>query len=134
MPGTPNADRDTVLFVHTLTSALACSTQHEVPELVLPTPREPSPAAQRVRVLEKLDEALAQVDRVIRSKKMRPSSTSLATLGRRMVQRGEKYDAVERTYTPGPGFTALGDALATDWITGLLVEGYRTGKISEGSA
>lgn len=105
-----------------------------MPELELPTPREPSPAAQRVRVLEKLDEALVQVDKVIRSKKMRPSSTSVATLGRRMIQRGEKYDAVERTYTPGPGFTALIDSLGADWIASELAEGIRTGKISEGSA
>ncbi|BBX87919.1 hypothetical protein MAUB_57920 [Mycolicibacterium aubagnense] len=61
-----------------------------------------------------LDATLADLEAVIRSRKNPPSDVSAATLGRRLVERGEVYDAVSRTYTPGPGFFTLFDALVTD--------------------
>lgn len=63
-----NASRETQLYLHTLASSLACATQTPMPVFQISGPREDSPSAQRVRVLEQLDETLTGLDTVIRSK------------------------------------------------------------------
>ncbi|MCC9179453.1 hypothetical protein MMAG44476_27228 [Mycolicibacterium mageritense DSM 44476 = CIP 104973] len=109
-----NASRDTQLYVHTLASALACASKNEVPTLEPDNGREPSPAAQRSRVLSRLDAVLVDLDRVLRAKKIGPTGVPRATLGRRLASNGEVYDAVKRTYTPGPGFNALAAGLISE--------------------
>lgn len=109
-----NASRDTQLYVHTLASALACASKNEVPVLEPGTDREPSPAAQRTRVLQRLDAVLVDLDRVLRAKGIPPTGVPRATLGRRLASNGEIYDAVKRTYTPGPGFNALAAGLISE--------------------
>lgn len=63
-----------------------------------------------------LDATVADLEAVIRSRKNPPAGVSAATLGRRLVERDEVYDAVNRTYTPGAGFFILFDALVTDGV------------------
>lgn len=112
------ATRETMLYMHTLASAVACASQSEMPVLVADPVREPSPAAQRLRVLRNLDSALDEVDALLRSKKVQPVGVPTATLGRRMIESGEIYDAVNHTYTPGSGFDAL--------IAGVYVDAVNT--------
>lgn len=113
MPVIENATRDTQLFVQTLASALACASSNDFAVLLVEVEREPSPVAQRVKVLETLDSTLNDLDALLRSKKAPPAGVARATLGRRLASRGEVYDAVQRTYTPGPGFDALLAGLAS---------------------
>ncbi len=118
-----NASRDTQLYMHTLASALACASTDEVPVLVLDGECEPSPAAQRVRVLSQLDTVLGDLNRVLGAKKLPPSGVPRATLGRRLASNGEVYDAVKRTYTPGPGFDALAAGLISEAVTNAAAAG-----------
>ncbi|KRQ29949.1 hypothetical protein AOT83_10955 [Mycobacteroides sp. H001] len=104
------------LYLHTLGSSIACATQTKAVTLELGDTREPSPAAQKAKVSRLLDEAMASLDAVIRSKKLPSTDIPAATLGRRLIERGETYDAVNRTYTPGPGFAAYLAALVTDEV------------------
>ncbi len=129
MPSITNAGRDTQLYLHTLASAIACASQSAVPVLDVPSDREASPAAQRVRVLRHLDETLTSLDAVIGSKKVPPLAIPVATLGRYLVERGENYDAVARTYTPGPGFSGFIDGLLADAMTKEINEAAKAGKI-----
>ena len=122
--------RDTQLFMHSMGAALACTADGAVLELDLAGAREPSPAAQQVRVFERLDGVLGQIDTMLRSKKTPPTGVPTATLGRRLVASGENYDAVARTYTPGPGFEALVRALiadATDYATQQAIQSGQIG-------
>ena len=50
----------------------------------------------------------------LRAKKIAPTGVPRATLGRRLASNGEVYDAVKRTYTPGPGFNALAAGLISE--------------------
>lgn len=125
-----NATRETQLYLHTLASSIACMTQTSMPVFEVTSVREHSPSAQRVRVLEQLDETLAGLDAVIRAKKVAPVGEPVATLGRRLIERGEIYDAVNRTYTPGPGFAALLDSLVADAVTALTEQAIADGTIS----
>ncbi|CPR39991.1 Uncharacterised protein [Mycobacteroides abscessus] len=125
-----NASRETQLYLHTLASSLACATQTPMPVFQISGPREDSPSAQRVRVLEQLDETLTGLDTVIRSKKVPPVGEPVATLGRRLIERGEVYDAVNKTYAPGPGFAALLDSLTVDAVAKLADQAIADGTIS----
>lgn len=111
-----NAGREVQLYLHTVASAVACASQNKVVRLELGDTREPSPAAQKANVAARLDEAMASLDAVIRSKKLPPTDIPVATLGKRIIERGEKYDAVNRTYTPGPGFEVFLTSLVTDEV------------------
>lgn len=125
-----NASRETQLYLHTLASSLACATQTPMPVFQISGPREDSPSAQRMWVLEQLDETLTGLDTVIRSKKVPPVGEPVATLGRRLIERGEVYDAVNKTYTPGPGFAALLDSLTVDAVARLADHAIADGTIS----
>ncbi|SIM26639.1 Uncharacterised protein [Mycobacteroides abscessus subsp. abscessus] len=125
-----NASRETQLYLHTLASSLACVAQTTMPVLDLTPDREHSPSAQRVRVLEHLDATLSGLDATIRAKKAPPVGEPVATLGRRLIERGETYDAVNKTYTPGPGFAALLDSLAADAMATLTAQGIADGTIT----
>ncbi|SKT54671.1 Uncharacterised protein [Mycobacteroides abscessus subsp. massiliense] len=125
-----NASRETQLYLHTLASSLACLMQTRMPVLDPVPDREHSPSAQRVRVLEQLDATLSGLDAAIRAKKAPPVGEPVATLGRRLIERGETYDAVNKTYTPGPGFTALLDSLAVDAMAALTAQGIADGTIT----
>lgn len=107
--------REQRLYAHTVASAVACASSNTCAQFQV-SGREPSPAAQHVRVLAELDEALAGLDRLIRSKKVAPAGVPTATLGRRLAERGEEFDAVNNTYTPGPGFKVLIQGVAADVI------------------
>ncbi|KXO91107.1 Uncharacterised protein (plasmid) [Tsukamurella tyrosinosolvens] len=122
------ATRETQLYLTTLASVLASSVDAPEPLLDLSDVEEPSPAAQRVAVAEVLDEVLGDLDRILRTKKM-PPARSNATLGRLLVTRGESYDAVKRTYTPGPGFDTLISALANDAVTDAVVAAIDDGTL-----
>lgn len=113
MAAITGATRETRLYMHTLASALACA-QGGVAAQFQVSGREPGPAAQAVRVQQELDVTLTALDRLIRSKKAPPTGIPTATLGRRLIERGEKYDAVNGTYTPGPGFETFLGALVED--------------------
>ncbi|MCW1823167.1 hypothetical protein OLG66_19795 [Mycobacterium senegalense] len=113
-----DAGREMQLYVHTLASALACASGDEAAQFQV-SGREPSPAAQKVRVQQELDVTLTHLDRLIRSKKAPPVGVPTATLGRRLVERGEKYDAIARTYTPGPGFETFLGATVLDTATAM---------------
>lgn len=116
MPTMPNAGREIQLYLHTVASAVACTSQKKAVTLELGDTREPSPAAQKAKVAVLLDTAMASLDAVIRSKKIPPNDIPVATLGKRIIERGEKYDAVNRTYTPGSGFEVFLGALVTDEV------------------
>lgn len=126
MPTIGNASRDTQLYVHTLASALACASPGEMPVLDADGEREPSPAAQRAHTLAQLDAVIVDLDRVFRSKKIPPADVPRATLGRRLASNGEVYDAVKKTYTPGPGFNALVAGLVSEAITDATQSGTGT--------
>lgn len=107
------AGREMQLYMHTLASAIACASGGEAAQFQV-SGREPGPAAQKVRVQQELDVTLTHLDRLIRSKKAPPVGIPPATLGRRLVERGERYDAVAGTYTPGPGFETFLGATVLD--------------------
>lgn len=121
--------RDTQLFMHAMGAALACTADGEVLELDLAGAREPSPAAQKALVFERLDSVLRHIDTMLRSKKTPPSAAPTATLGRRLVANGENYDAVARTYTPGPGFEALVQGLISDAASYMTYQAIQSGQI-----
>ena len=102
-----DAGRGTLLYMHTLASALAAASDKTAVLLDLAGVREPSPAAQKAAVAARLDSAVAQLDASIRSKKVPPARIPRATQGRLMIQDGEVYDAVARTYQPGFPFATF---------------------------
>lgn len=110
----PNASRDTQLFVHAVASALFQADESGAVLLDLSGVNEPSPAAQKQAVAEHLAAAMSGVEALIRAQKNPPARMSGATAGRRLVQRSEVYDAVNGTYTPGPGLQTLVEALLLD--------------------
>jgi hypothetical protein len=109
-----NAGRETQLLMHAMASALACASQTEAVVLDLVEIGEPSPAAQKDAVAERLAAVMTDLEAVIRSKKSPPPRMSTATAGRVLVERDEVYDAVNRTYTPGPGLQTLIEGLVID--------------------
>jgi hypothetical protein len=111
-----NAGRETQLFMHAVGSALACASQTEAVVLDLRGRCEPSPAAQKEAVAERLAAVMTDLEAVIRSQNP-PPRMSAATAGRVLVERGEVYDAVNRTYTPGPGLQTLIEGLLVDAAT-----------------
>ncbi|MCB0927156.1 MAG: hypothetical protein KDB70_04365 [Mycobacterium sp.] len=111
----PDADRSTVAYFHALGAYVAATAGQDAIILDTSEIREPSPAAQRAAVAAKLAEAMGGVERMLRARKTPIRETPRATLGRQMVQDGEVFDAVARTYTPGPQFEAL--------IVGAVVDG-----------
>lgn len=110
--------REQQLYAHAMAAAIACSSSNEFIEFRV-SGREPSPAAQRVRVQQELDEALTGLDAMLRRKKLPPTGTPVATMGRRLAERGERLDAVSGTYTPGPGFQTLAKTVVLDNIAAL---------------
>lgn len=110
--------REQRLYTHTLASAVACSQSNSFVQFQV-SGREPSPAAQEQRVLAELDDALAGLDALIRSKKTAPVGVPVATLGRRLAERDERLDAVAGTYAPGPGLKTLILGVAHDALHAL---------------
>jgi hypothetical protein len=99
---------ETQLLVYAAASAVALASQNDVVTLDLDDePRQPSPGAQRVRVAEKLAEAMTELDKVIRARKTPPANVSVATLARKLVQWGERTDPRGGSYTPGTGLSTL---------------------------
>ncbi|MBX8688096.1 hypothetical protein GO011_11730 [Mycobacterium sp. 20091114027_K0903767] len=122
-----DAGREKQLYMHTLASAVACASSGEAAQFQV-SGREPSPATQKVRVQQELDVTLTALDALIRSKKAPPTGVPTATLGKRLIERGEKYDAINRTYTPGPGFETLLSGIVADTLTAIqLVQLEREG-------
>lgn len=115
--------REQRLYAHTVASAIAMSQSNQLIRFQV-SGREPSPAAQEQRVLSELDEALTGLDRMIRSKKAPPTGVPVATLGRRLAERGERLDAVAATYQPGPGFKTLVLGVAYDAMHALEEGGH----------
>ncbi|MCB9441216.1 MAG: hypothetical protein H6523_13325 [Mycolicibacterium sp.] len=112
----PNADRSTVAYFHALGAYVAATAGKDAILLDLDGVNEPSPAAQRVAVADKLAEAMGGVERMLRAKRAPITETPRATLGRELVQEGEVFDAVAKTYSPGPGFEALIVGAAVDGL------------------
>lgn len=121
MTGLP--PREQRLYTHTVASAIAQTSCNTFAQFQV-SGREPSPAAQEVRVLAELDDALSGLDALIRSKKMAPAGVPVATLGRRLAERDEKFDAVAGTYAPGPGFKTLILGVAHDALHALEEGGH----------
>ena len=113
IPPIPNASRETQLFMHAVGAALACAGQGVVVKLALP-PRQPSPLAQKEAVAQNLAAVMTDVERMLRARKTPVSRMPRATTGRILIERGEVYDAVARTYTPGPGYITMVNALMVD--------------------
>jgi hypothetical protein len=109
------------LYTHTLASAIACAASNTLVEFRV-SGREPSPAAQRVRVLAELDTSLAGLDKLIRAKKAAPAGVPVATLGRRLASNGERIAA--DGYTPGPGLKTFVCSLAADAMHQLAKAGW----------
>ncbi|MFA5710761.1 hypothetical protein [Mycolicibacterium sp.] len=108
------AGRDTVLYIHALAGAMACARSNAPVLLDLRGVNEASPSAQRAAVTELMNQTLADLETMIRSKKVPPPRTSPAVIARKVIELHENYDAVERTYTPGVGFRTLIEGLAID--------------------
>lgn len=115
--------REQRLYTHTLASAVAQASSNTFAQFRV-SGREPSPAAQEVRVLQELDAALTGLERLLRSKKAPPAGVPVATLGRRLAERGEQLDAVNGTYAPGPGFKTLVLGVAHDAMHALEEGGH----------
>lgn len=115
---TEPSPREQRLYAHTVASAVACASSGQFAEFRV-SGREPSPAAQQVRVEQELAVTLAGLDAVIRSKKAPPTGIPTATLGRRLAERDEHFDAVAGTYEPGPGFQTLMLGVAADALHAL---------------
>lgn len=115
--------REQRLYAHTMASAVACSSSGEFAQFTV-SGREPSPAAQQVRTLQELDEALGGIESLLRSKKAPPTGVPVATMGRLLAERDEKFDAVADTYAPGPGFKTLILSVAGDAMAALAEGGY----------
>ncbi|MFV8137410.1 hypothetical protein ACNQR7_07550 [Mycolicibacterium senegalense] len=116
MTGLP--PREQRLYTHTVASAVAQTSSNQFVQFQV-SGREPSPAAQEVRVLAELDAALTGLDALIRSKKTAPVGVPVATLGRRLAERDEQLDAVNGTYEPGPGLKTLILGVAHDALHAL---------------
>lgn len=112
----PNATPATRLFVHAAAAALAQTAHADGAVITLDfgSDRQPSPMAQRELVTLKLTAAMTALEKVIRAQKAAIAEMPTATTGRVLAQRGERYDAVSRTYTPGPGVLTMVNALAAD--------------------
>ncbi|MFL0278091.1 hypothetical protein [Mycobacterium sp. SMC-19] len=115
IPPIQNATRETQLFLHAVGAALAQAGLAEGVTVKLALPeRQPSPLAQKEAVAQKLAAAMSDVERMLRAQKTPVTEMPRATTGRVLVERGEVYDAVNRTYTPGPGFVTLINAITVD--------------------
>ncbi|BBX38023.1 hypothetical protein MMAG44476_38085 [Mycolicibacterium mageritense DSM 44476 = CIP 104973] len=110
--------REQQLYAHAAAAAIACSSSGDFLQFNV-SGREPSPAAQRVRVQQELDEALTGLDAMLRRKKAPPAGTPVATMGRRLAERDERLDAVAGTYTPGPGLQTLAKTITLETISAL---------------
>ncbi len=77
-----------------------------IPTLVLP-PRGPSPAAHRAAVDAAVADLAAECDQMLSRKRIPPTGTPAATLGRRLVSDREVLDIANNTYAPGPGLAAM---------------------------
>lgn len=115
LPPIQNATRETQLFLHAVGAALAQAGLAEgaVVKLTLPS-RQPSPAAQKQVVADHLAAVMSDMEKYLRAQKTPVTEMPRATTGRVLVERGELYDAVNRTYTPGPGFVTLINAAVAD--------------------
>ena len=65
----PNADRSTVAYFHALGAAVGAMAGKDAIILDVSDIHEPSPAAQRVAVADRLAEAMGGVERMLRAKK-----------------------------------------------------------------
>ncbi|ULP45925.1 hypothetical protein [Mycolicibacter virginiensis] len=113
IPPITGATRDDQIFMHAVGSALACAGQGTVVQLELP-PRQPSPLAQKQVVAQKLAAVMTDMEKYLRALRAPVKRMPQATTGRILVERGEVYDAVARTYTPGPGFVTMVNAIVVD--------------------
>lgn len=113
IPPIQNATPATRLFLHAVGGALACAGQGVVLKLTLP-PRQPSPAAQKQAVADCLAAAMTDMEKFLRAQRAPVTRMPQATTGRILVERNEVYDAVARTYTPGPGFVTMINAIVAD--------------------
>lgn len=113
LPPVQNASRADQVFMHAVGAALACAGQGTVVRLALPE-RQPSPAAQKQLVAQTLAAAMTDMEKYLRALKTPVRRMPQATTGRILVERGEVYDAVSRTYTSGPGFVTLVNAITVD--------------------
>nr|WP_046284168.1 hypothetical protein [Mycobacterium sp. UM_NZ2] len=113
IPPITGATRDDQIFMHAVGAALACAGRGTVVKLTLP-PRQPSPLAQKQAVAERLAAAMTDMEKVLRAQRAPVKRMPQATTGRILVERGAVYDAVARTYTPGPGFVTMINALVVD--------------------
>lgn len=88
---------------------------HEAPGLpaMPPVPSEASPAATRAAVDTAVTQLCADLDAHLASKRIPPTGVSAATLGRRLVSNGERFDAAGH-YAPGPGLLALVNVLRAE--------------------
>ncbi len=112
----PNADRSTVAYFHALGAYVAATAGKDAILLDLDGVNEPSPAAQKAAVADRLAETMGHVERMLRAKKTPITQKPNATCGRELVQGGEVFDAVAKTYSPGPGFEALIMGAAVDGL------------------
>lgn len=111
-----NADRSTQLLIHATASSMAMNLSNEVIELDLSGIDEPFPAARKVAVEHRLAEVAAAIEHELRGKRSAVDPVPPATQGRLLAERDEVYDAVNRTYTPGPGFQALLSSVTLDLL------------------
>lgn len=112
--GTPTEVQQARLMLHASASAIALTNHNDVTALDLDgEPRQPSPGAQREMVAEKLARTMGHLERVIRAQTETPP-VSVATLGRKLVQRGESLDLRGGSYRPGPGLATLIDTALID--------------------
>lgn len=88
---------------------------HESPGLpaMPPVAREASPAATRTAVDAAVAELCADLDAMLSRKHIPPTGVPAATLGRRLVSNGERFDAAGH-YAPGPGLLALVNVLLAE--------------------
>lgn len=105
--GSPTDVQQTRLLLYAAASAIALSDRNDVTELDLDDiERQPSPGAQRAMVSERLAQVMGGLEKVIRAQTAAPP-VSVATLGRKLVSRGEALDLRAGSYRPGPGLLPL---------------------------
>ncbi|MCV7043254.1 hypothetical protein H7J08_00995 [Mycobacterium frederiksbergense] len=84
-----------------------------VPAIALP-PRGSSPAAHAAAVDAAIAETCAGLDELLARKRIPPTRTRTATLGRELVSNREVLDTAKGMYTPGPGLAAMATAMRAD--------------------